>query len=249
MEDHRIDSVRRLADEELLKRTCELLGHSRRTEAALLAHLAEIDARRLYARFAVSSLFGYCTRVLHLSEHEAYLRITAARAARKHSVLLSMLADGRLHLTGIARLAAHLTAENCDRVLARATHMSMRELEELIAELAPLADAPTVIRKLPERPRVAASAQLPASPASLPSPASPELVSKRVDAIVAASGMATSAATQPIAPGRYQPLPGRGGLRSQAPGPLASTIDTRCRRQHRSRETAVRCSAVHATLG
>ncbi len=194
MEDHTIDGVRRLADEELLKRTCELLGHSRSTEAALLAHLAEIDARRLYARFAVSCLFGYCTRVLHLSEHEAYLRITAARAARKHPVLLSMLADGRLHLTGIARLAVHLTAENCDRVLARATHRSMREVEELIAELAPLADAPPAIRKLPDRLRVA-DPSLPGVPlasASLPSPASRELVSKRVDVV------------QPTAPGRYK---------------------------------------------
>src|SRR5512132_1221956 len=109
MEDHTIDSVRRLADEELLKRTCELLGHSRRTAADLLAHLAEIDARRLYARFAVSSIFGYCTRVLHLSEHEAYLRIAAARAAREHPMLLAMLGDGRLHLRGIAKLAPHLT--------------------------------------------------------------------------------------------------------------------------------------------
>jgi len=46
-------------------------------------------------------MFAYCTEVLHLSE--AYLRITAARASRRYPLLLSMLADGRLHLSGIGR--------------------------------------------------------------------------------------------------------------------------------------------------
>ena len=61
------------------------------------------------AREASPSMFAYCTEVLHLSEAEAYFRIAAARASRKHPVLLSMLADGRLHLTAIAKLAPHLT--------------------------------------------------------------------------------------------------------------------------------------------
>ena len=55
-------------------------------------------------------MFVYCTEVLHLSGAEAYLRITVARAARKHPVLLTLLEDGRLHLTGVALLAPHLTA-------------------------------------------------------------------------------------------------------------------------------------------
>ena len=58
--------------------------------------------RRLYARQACSSMFVYATEVLHLSEAEAYLRIAAARATRKFPVLLTMLGDGRLHLSGIA---------------------------------------------------------------------------------------------------------------------------------------------------
>ena len=96
-------------------------------------------------------MFAYCTEVLHLSEAEAYLRIAAARAAREHPMLLAMLGDGRLHLTGIAKLAPHLTRENCDTVLKRAAHRSKRQIEELIAELAPRPDVRPVIRKLPER--------------------------------------------------------------------------------------------------
>ena len=51
------------------------------------------------------SMFTYATEVLHLSEHEAYLRIAAARVARKYPMLLVMLGDGRLHLSGIGKLA------------------------------------------------------------------------------------------------------------------------------------------------
>ena len=139
-----------LSDDTLLRQLLELLGQSRRVEAEVVAHIGEVDARRLYAREAAPSMFAYCTSVLHLSEAEAYLRITVARASREHPILLEMLVDGRLHLSGIAKLARHLTAENCDAVLARASHRSKREIEELAAELAPRPDAPTLVRKVPQ---------------------------------------------------------------------------------------------------
>ena len=125
------------SDDELLRRLSDLLGRSRRDEADLVAHIGEVDRRRLYAREASPSMFAYCTEVLHLSEAEAYLRIAAARAAREHPLLLTLLADGRLHLTAIAKLAPHLTPENREDILKRAAHRSKREIEELVAELAP----------------------------------------------------------------------------------------------------------------
>jgi hypothetical protein len=148
-----------LSDDEVLSGLDAILRQSRRVEASLIAHLAEVDARRLYARYASPSMFLYCRDVLHLSEGEGQLRITVAKAAREHPVLLEMLADGRLHLSGIARLAPILTAENRDRLLARAVHKSKRQIEEMVAELAPRPDAPSVIRKLAER---SASSPLPA---------------------------------------------------------------------------------------
>ena len=74
----------------------QLVERSRRIEAVLVAHIAEVDERRVYIR-EVPSMFAYCTQMLHLSEHEAYARITVARASRRHPVLLEMLSDGRLH--------------------------------------------------------------------------------------------------------------------------------------------------------
>lgn len=116
-----------LSDDDLLRRLEQLLRDSRRVEAELVAHIAEVDARRLYARHA-SSMFQYAVELLHLSEAEAYLRIAAARASREHPELLEMLGDGRLHLSGIALLAKHLTATNRDAVLTRAAHKTKREM-------------------------------------------------------------------------------------------------------------------------
>jgi hypothetical protein len=136
-------------DDDLLRRLSDLVGRSRRVDADVVEHIAEVDARELYAREAVPSMFMYCTQVLRLTEFEAYLRITAARASREHPTLLTMLRDGRLHLTAVARLASHLTPKNSEALLKRAANKSKREIEELIAELDPKADVRAAIRKLP----------------------------------------------------------------------------------------------------
>ena len=99
-------------------------------------------------------MFQYCVDALYLSKAESFLRIAAARASRKHPLLLTMLEDGRLHLSGISVLAPHLTDENCDELLARATHKTKDAIKELLAEIAPKPpklDVPPSVRKLPEQ--------------------------------------------------------------------------------------------------
>ncbi len=189
-----------IPDDVLLLRLAELLQQSRRVESDLAAHIAEVDERRLYAREASPSMFSYCTEVLHLSEAEAYLRIEVARASREHPVLLTMLGDGRLHLTGIAKLAPHLTRENRDALLKRATHRSKRQIEELVAGLAPRPDAPAVMRKLPERRTVPAPVLL-LGPDRVAVP----VVELRPDAVdgPAPTPMAPTV-VQPLAPARYK---------------------------------------------
>jgi hypothetical protein len=78
-----------------------LVTNERRATAALLRSLMELDARRLYWREGCSSLFTYCTQVLHLAEGSAYNRIEAARAARRFPALLDALEEGALTLTSI----------------------------------------------------------------------------------------------------------------------------------------------------
>jgi len=66
-----------MSNTELLKAIVSAAHNERRATAELLALLAEVDARRLYLGQGCSSLFSYCTQVLHLSEHAAYHRIEA----------------------------------------------------------------------------------------------------------------------------------------------------------------------------
>jgi hypothetical protein len=118
----------------------------------LLAALAELDARRLYLGQGYSSLFTYCTHALQLSEHAAYGRIEAARAARRYPIVLDLLAEGALTLTTVCLLARHLTSENHRAVLDAARHQSKREVERQVAALHPLLPALSSIRKLPTPP-------------------------------------------------------------------------------------------------
>jgi hypothetical protein len=202
MEEQRpIESIR---DDELLRRLAEILRQSRRVESELVAHVAEVDSRRLYAREASPSMFAYCTDVLHLSEAEAYLRIEVARASRKHPMLLTMLADGRLHLSGIAKLAPHLTRENRDALLERATHRSKRQIEELVAEIAPRPDAPTMMRKLAER-KLAERGTAPTALPLGPDPVTVPVLLLRPDGVSSpASAPVPPAVVQPLAPARYK---------------------------------------------
>ena len=146
--------LKSISDDELLWRLDQLLQKSRRVESELVAHIGEVDERRLYAREACSSMFTYCTEVLRMSEAEAYLRIRVARASRKHPVLLTMLEDGRIHLTGAAKLSPYLTETNREMVLSRAVHKSKARIEELVAEISPKPDVAPAIRKLPASPNV-----------------------------------------------------------------------------------------------
>jgi hypothetical protein len=200
-----------LSDDELLRRLAELLRQSRWVEADLVAHIGEVDERRLYARKASASMFAYCTDVLRLSEAEAYLRIAAARAARQHPVLLAMLADGRLHLTGLARLAPHLTRENRDVVLSRAVHKSKRQIDELIAELSPRPDVLPTIRTLPERRQNAAPTLITQGGPSSGGHGGPEpglgpdgVAASRARPERGATCPARPATVEPLAPGRYK---------------------------------------------
>jgi hypothetical protein len=85
------ESLGTIPDDELLLRLAALVQASRRTEADLVAHVAEVDARRLYLREAAPSMFVYCLERLHLSEAEACLRIAAAapRASTRSSLRCS----------------------------------------------------------------------------------------------------------------------------------------------------------------
>jgi hypothetical protein len=143
--------IRALPDDGLVAAVKAAAVSERRATAQTIALLAEFDDRRLYLRQGCSSLFVYCTRVLHLSEHAAYGRIEAARLARRFPSVLDRLAAGELTLTAACLLRAVLTADNHAALLDAARHKSRRQVEEIVASVRPQPPAATIIRKLPAR--------------------------------------------------------------------------------------------------
>jgi hypothetical protein len=139
-----------LSDHDLLTRLLALAGKEREATAELVAHLAALDSRpSVYAAKGYGTLFTYCVEALRLSEDATCNRIGAARACRRFPAILEALAAGTMSLTSVRMLSPHLTDENWRAVLARAAGRSRREIEALVAELAPRPDVPASVRKLP----------------------------------------------------------------------------------------------------
>jgi 5-methylcytosine-specific restriction endonuclease McrA len=133
-----------LSDTELLHLLARLVAESRENTAKTVAVISEVDRRRLYLPAGYTSMKAYCIEALGLSEDAAFKRIQVARAVDEFPVLLEMLADGRLHLTGANMLVPHLTADNQSDLLAGATRATKAEIHDLLTTKFPIPDLLTV---------------------------------------------------------------------------------------------------------
>ena len=93
-----------LSDRELLRQTSSLVRHERHLQGAVIDHLAEIDARRLFLRRGCSSLFDYAVRELGYSDAAAGRRIGAVRLCADQPGARERLRDGSLTLSAAAEL-------------------------------------------------------------------------------------------------------------------------------------------------
>ena len=134
-----------LSDQSLLRELRSLVNQDRATTAMLIAHLGEVDSRRLYAPAGYPSMYEYCLRELRFSEQTAFKRIRVARVARQFPAVYGMLADGRLNLSAIVMLTGYLTSENGDDLLAAAADQARAGIERLIAERFPQPDLPSLV--------------------------------------------------------------------------------------------------------
>lgn len=134
-----------MAAEKLLEGFSALVRKDRANTSQMLAHIAEIDRRKLWAKHAYPSMFAFCVERFHMSEAIAAKRIRAGRAATRFPQIFTMIEEGELHLSGVHQLARHLTDENHGEVLENAKHKTMRQIEALIAEIAPEPDVPSRI--------------------------------------------------------------------------------------------------------
>ena len=137
-----------ISDVELVETLKELVGRSSWTEARIVAHLAELDARRLHL-LGGRSLFRYCQECLGLSQNEAFYRIQAARLAQRFPVIFELLERRQVHLTALALVRDFITAENHAELLRDVSGKTKEQILRLLATRAPRPDVPSRIRKLP----------------------------------------------------------------------------------------------------
>ncbi|HXK17090.1 MAG TPA: HNH endonuclease signature motif containing protein [Polyangiaceae bacterium] len=140
-------TLNNVTDAELEAGLSDLLRAGAKTEARVVAHLAEMDARRL-TLIGGQSLFEYCRARLGFSESEAWYRICAARTARRFPVVFVLLEHRELHLTAIALVAKYLTEENHLELLAEVRGKTKRQILELLVRWFPKADVASSLRKL-----------------------------------------------------------------------------------------------------
>ena len=189
-------SLSHLANPVLRQNTLTLSARDRTTTATLLAHLAEIDLRRLYRAEGYPSMFQWCVGVLRFSEDSAGRRIQAARLARLHPVLLAMLEDGRTSLSAIGLLSEHLKTPAGAELLTAAAGMTNQQIARLLAERFPKADLPSALKPLGDGP-TAGSAEAPGLALETTSPSCQKPAALRMES------RKSLGRTAPLSPGRF----------------------------------------------
>ncbi|MCA9595862.1 MAG: hypothetical protein KC776_21255 [Myxococcales bacterium] len=131
-----------LSNEALWQSTLTANATRRRAIARLLVHLALIEERRLHLVRGYSSLYDLCMRCLGMSEGQAHRSVSGAHAAKTYPLALEMIADGRLHLTGLSLIVKRLTAENHARLLEDVAGRTKADILIVLARWFPKPDVP-----------------------------------------------------------------------------------------------------------
>jgi hypothetical protein len=144
-------SLRHLSDHQLLHDLATVVGREHESTAGILAHIAEVSARKLHLKAGYPSMSAYCVRELHLSEGAAAKRVRAAHVARRFPQVFELVADGRLHLSAVVLLARYLRPGNAEELLSAATHRSKAEVELMLAEKFPRTDLLALVTQTSSR--------------------------------------------------------------------------------------------------
>src|ERR1044072_4943754 len=172
-----------------------------------------VDERQLYRAAAYESMYLYCLHELHMSEDVAYMRIRAARAARKFPAIFPAVAGGRLHLTAVVLLAPHLTTGTADALLAEAPHKTNAKIDPLLRHPFPKPDLPTVMRPVATAVVETLSSTESAAAPTMQLVPEPVVPSHAPNQAVPMEPLATATAAPPR--GRLSPLsPGRFALQA-----------------------------------
>ena len=156
-----------LSDAQLLESLKTVCAQDRGALARLLAHLVEVEQRRLHLEAACPSMLQFCVRRLGMSEDEACRRIHAARLARRFPDLLVRIERGELTLSTIALLHDALTETNYQELVEAAAGKTKAEVQALLVKRSPLPDVASAITTIPVQPPMVGLGVVPA-PAPTP---------------------------------------------------------------------------------
>jgi hypothetical protein len=134
---------------ELVAGLSRLVQRSNELTAQVLAHLVELDERRLHLELGFSSLFAYCVEALGMSEGIAGRRVTAVRVCRRFPGVFDRIARGELHLCALCALAPHLNEQNAAELFEESKGKTRRQIEALLAARFPKPDVREQIRRFP----------------------------------------------------------------------------------------------------
>jgi 5-methylcytosine-specific restriction endonuclease McrA len=163
-----------LSDAQLLESLRAVCAQSRLTLARLLAHLGEVEERRLHLEAAFPSMYEFCCARLGMSDGEACRRITAARLARRFPDLLDRIERGDIKLSTVVLLRDDLTGANYEELLTAVAGKTKREVQDLLVarRRAAMPAAPLFDTATPAPAPASTTSGTPAIPGS-PKPSAP----------------------------------------------------------------------------
>jgi hypothetical protein len=97
----------------------QLLNVERRSMLAFILALVEFDSQQGWKALGYTSLWGYLSRELKMSDAMVATRAAAVQLVRRFPQIGDLLRDGKLCVTAMPRLATILTQENCEDVWQR----------------------------------------------------------------------------------------------------------------------------------
>jgi len=110
-----MQTLRNISDTELLSKTKKLVIKERELIGEIIAHLAEIETRKLYCELKYHSLYDYCTEELGYTSDQAYRRISAMRLSKQLPQIKAKLEDGSISLSSANMLSTLIKDSKMDK--------------------------------------------------------------------------------------------------------------------------------------
>jgi hypothetical protein len=102
-------------------------------ESELIDLLGQMDQTRGYLEFEVTSIYGYATKILKLSEDTSYNLIAVARKSCEVPALKEAIRSGATTISKARKVISVINKENQDAWLTLLAHAPARVIEKEVA--------------------------------------------------------------------------------------------------------------------